>query len=42
MAVRKGPPFWNKYELENNNQDTLHKNPNVFNIFSIPLGMYDA
>lgn len=42
MAVREWTPFWNKYELENNNEDTLYKTTNVSNIFSNPLGMYEA
>lgn len=42
MAVREGPPFWNKYELENNNEDTLHKTTDMINIFSNSLGMYEV
>lgn len=43
MAVRERAPFWNKYEIENNNGDTfINKTANVFNIVSNPLGMHEA
>lgn len=38
----KGTPFWEKYELENNNEDTLYKMINVSSIFSNPLGRYEV
>lgn len=37
MSVREEQAFWYKYELENNNEDTLHKTTNLLNIFFKPI-----
>lgn len=43
MAVRERAPFWNKYEIKNNNGDTfINKTANVFNNVSNPLGMQQS
>lgn len=35
MEINKGPPFWNKYEMEKNNEDILHKTTNVLKMYQI-------